>query len=117
VSQIAVVLEGARDLENRLRRLGAQGRGLHQLATSVESRLDSATIKRLRFIATVRNKIVHEANVDARQIEAWTDAVRAAKADLGSIRHSPTSEPATTLMVIALAVVIAIGAAVWHVLR
>jgi len=46
-------------LENNFR---ATGRGLHDKASSVEGTLDANTIKRIRYIATVRNRLMHEAD-------------------------------------------------------
>lgn len=43
---------------------GAAGRGLHEKVTSVQTQLPDKVVRRLRFIATVRNKLVHEADVD-----------------------------------------------------
>ncbi len=40
----------------------AEGKGLHQLISSCEERLPHDVIAKLRFIATVRNKVVHEDN-------------------------------------------------------
>ncbi|MBI9031370.1 DUF4145 domain-containing protein [bacterium] len=38
----------------------AQGKGLHSKVTSVESKLAPDLVKKIRYIATVRNKLVHE---------------------------------------------------------
>ena len=47
--------------EQRLERdYGAVGRGLHEKISSVESRLPEATVRKLRYIATIRNKATHE---------------------------------------------------------
>jgi hypothetical protein len=43
---------------------GASGRGLHEKLTSVQSRLPQSLIKKMRYIATVRNRLVHETSVD-----------------------------------------------------
>ena len=43
------------------RRFGARGRGLHEKIDSVAGDLDRETVRSLRLVATVRNKIVHEA--------------------------------------------------------
>src|SRR5687767_13052867 len=39
---------------------GADGKGLHQLVTSVERDLPPELVRTLRRVATIRNKIVHE---------------------------------------------------------
>ena len=46
------------------RRYGARGRGLHEKIDSVRADLDSDTVRALRLVATVRNKIVHEEGYD-----------------------------------------------------
>jgi len=38
----------------------ANGKGLHSKLTSVENRLSPNLVKKIRFIATIRNKLVHE---------------------------------------------------------
>lgn len=46
------------------RRYGAQGRGLHEKISDAEARLDPDLVRDLRFIATIRNKLVHEEGYD-----------------------------------------------------
>lgn len=43
---------------------GASGRGLHEKLTSVQSRLPQPLVKKMRYIASVRNRLVHETSVD-----------------------------------------------------
>ncbi len=61
MSEIEKVVVCTRRLEKLLRgRYHAEGRGLHQLISSCEERLPHDVVAKLRFIATVRNKLVHE---------------------------------------------------------
>ncbi len=61
MSDIEQVVLRTRKLETLLRQqYHAEGKGLHQLITSCEERLPHDVIGKLRFIATIRNKIVHE---------------------------------------------------------
>lgn len=61
MSDIENVVTRTRRLETLLRnQYHAQGKGLHQLITSCEERLPHDVIAKLRFIATIRNKVVHE---------------------------------------------------------
>jgi len=61
MSDIEKVVTRTRRLEKLLRtQHHASGKGLHQLITSCEERLPHDVIKKLRFVATIRNKIVHE---------------------------------------------------------
>ena len=39
---------------------GATGKGLHEKASSVESQIPPDVMKKIRFIATIRNKAVHD---------------------------------------------------------
>jgi hypothetical protein len=57
--QLAVAI--ARRLESLLEsRFGASGRGLHEKLASVEARLPPAALPDGRYVATTRNKVVHE---------------------------------------------------------
>ena len=61
MSDIELAVKYSRYLEFLLeKRLGATGTGLHEKVTSVEKRLGEPLVKRLRWIATLRNKVVHE---------------------------------------------------------
>jgi len=43
----------------------ATGKGLHEKVTSVSSQLTPKLCKRLRFLATIRNRLIHERGFDA----------------------------------------------------
>ncbi|GLT19032.1 hypothetical protein GCM10007938_28140 [Vibrio zhanjiangensis] len=61
MSDIETVVTRTRKIETLLRtQYHAEGKGLHQLVTSCEERLPHDVIGKLRYIATIRNKIVHE---------------------------------------------------------
>ncbi|PFG58770.1 hypothetical protein ATG66_0079 [Vibrio sp. ES.051] len=61
MSDIEKVVMRTRTIEKLLRtQYHAEGKGLHQLINSCEERLPHDVIAKLRFIATVRNKVVHE---------------------------------------------------------
>ena len=63
MSDIEKVVMRTRRIEKLLRvQYRADGKGLHQLVTSCEERLPHDVIGKLRYIATIRNKIVHEDN-------------------------------------------------------
>lgn len=59
-AQAGVAIDIARQLETVLETMGATGKGLHERTTSVEAKLPAALVRKLRFVASVRNKIVHE---------------------------------------------------------
>ena len=54
---------------------GATGKGLHEKASSVESQLAPEVMKKIRFIATIRNKAVHD---DLETAEKEIENVRTA---------------------------------------
>lgn len=60
------ILDYTTKIEELLRQLNATGKGMHEKTDSIEDQLDSRIVKKLRFIATIRNKAVHEniVNVD-----------------------------------------------------
>lgn len=60
-SDLDVAVGASKSLESTLERnFGATGRGLHEKISSVSARLDPQTVRDLRWVATIRNKIVHE---------------------------------------------------------
>jgi hypothetical protein len=62
MSDVELAVTRAKALEALLGQVGAAGKGLHEKVTSAEGRLPPPLVKKLRFVATVRNKIVHEAS-------------------------------------------------------
>lgn len=59
--KIGMCVRKSAELESLLERMfGAQGKGLHEKLTSVQGELDEATVRRIRWIATIRNRMVHE---------------------------------------------------------
>ena len=63
MSDIELAITRTKALEALLEAgLGATGKGLHEKVTSVQQKLPPALVKKLRFVATVRNKIVHESS-------------------------------------------------------
>ncbi len=62
-----LVIERTKEIESILKNEGAVGRGLHSQLSSMEHRLDKKLIKQIRFIATVRNKLLHEHNYTMSQ--------------------------------------------------
>jgi len=80
MSDIDLAVTRSRKLEQLLERgLGATGRGLHEKTTSVEREIPAELVRKLRLVATVRNKVVHEAaRIDDRPrfLAAADDAER-----------------------------------------
>jgi len=61
MSDIDRAVRASKHIEAALvRTLNATGKGLHEKLSSVEKKLPAALVKRIRYIATVRNKIIHD---------------------------------------------------------
>ena len=78
MGDIEIAVTRCKRLETLLEEeFNAAGRGLHEKVSSVQDELPLPLVKRLRFIATVRNKVVHEAAVtgleNRRDYEAACD--------------------------------------------
>ncbi len=91
MSDIELAITRTKALESLLEQaLGATGKGLHEKVSSVQGRLALPLVKKLRFVATVRNKIVHES--DYQQIDDRDAFVRAcdeAEAELRAMFAPP----------------------------
>jgi hypothetical protein len=90
MSDIELAISRVKALESLLEQLGATGKGLHEKVTSVEGKLPPALVKKLRFVATIRNKIVHESQY--QQIDDRAGFLRAcdeAAAELRALAAPP----------------------------
>lgn len=62
MSDIELVITRTKALEAILEHgMGATGKGLHEKVSNVQARLPEPLVRKLRFIATLRNKLVHDA--------------------------------------------------------
>jgi hypothetical protein len=61
MKDIDLAVTASKRIESALVRIyGARGKGLHEKAGSVERKLGLALTKRIRYVATIRNKLIHE---------------------------------------------------------
>lgn len=77
MDDVAVVIKHSKRLESLLRQhYHAKGKGLHQLIDSSQKRLPHDVVKKLRFLATIRNKVVHE---DGYQLDDMREFISVSK--------------------------------------
>lgn len=83
MSDIEQVVVHTRKLETLLReQYHADGKGLHQLITSCEERLPHDVIVKLRYVATIRNKVVHEEDYQLQDRKAFMAVCRECEKEL-----------------------------------
>jgi len=76
MSDIEIAVKGSRLIEGLLeQKLNATGKGLHSKLSSVENKLSSAMISKIRYIATIRNSVVHEDGATIDNIGEFKRAV------------------------------------------
>ena len=116
MSDIDVAVKQCKELETILRtKHGAEGKGLHQLVTSVEGDLPSDLVRVLRRVATIRNKIVHEAEYERfDDKKGFLADCAAAKKQLNALakRKRPRKKAALPLilvLLVALIVLVVVG--------
>ena len=67
-TDIEVVVLKAKHIEHRLTYVfGAQGRGLHEKITSVAQHFSASEVHHLRYVATIRNRMMHD--IDYNRVE------------------------------------------------
>ena len=119
MSDIDLAIRRSKRLEHKLRRnYGVHGRGLHELIDAAKARnaLPNALAGRLRFIATIRNKIVHDTaytKIDDR--DGFIAACDSAERELDELA-GPRDNWRTSLLVAAailLTLLIGIAIAIW----
>lgn len=106
MSDIELAIKSCKRLESRLAAMGAEGRGLHEKTSSIADRLPHQTVKQLRFIATVRNRIVHdEAYEKIDDPAGFKQAVREAEHTLKSLDRIPRSRWIAWVIILIIAIV------------
>jgi hypothetical protein len=94
MSPTEIVIAYSKQLEFILERgFGAQGKGLHQKVTSVEHLLPAKLVKKLRFLASIRNKVIHEHSYvldkNPRDLQKTAKLVIAELASIAKQRRNP----------------------------
>lgn len=70
MSEIELAVKSSKKIETLLTEIyQAVGKGLHEKTSSVEDLLNEETLKRIRYIASVRNQVVHDDNYVMDDIE------------------------------------------------
>ncbi len=85
MSFLESVIRSSARIEDALDRLGAEGSGLFERATSVRGKIGEAALKRIKDIATIRNCLAHEPDYKYQGNEA--DVVAKCEKILGDL-HS-----------------------------
>lgn len=84
--RIGEIVERSKNLEAMLKKLEAEGRGMHELISSVQEKLEPELNKKLRFIATIRNQAIHEPEFDLdSDFEAFCSACEEASQELEKV--------------------------------
>jgi hypothetical protein len=92
MGEIDTAVRFSKTLESLLEeRLGATGKGLHEKASSVEGVLPPEILRKLRYVASVRNKVVHDADYSIDDIDAFTSNANEAVAYLQSVGEARKS--------------------------
>ncbi len=89
-----LVIKTSKTLERALVDKGASGKGLHEYVSSLENRLEQQLIKKLRYIASVRNQLVHNADfsLTAESKQSFLQAYSYCEKALNLPRADSTSE-------------------------
>ncbi len=113
MGQIEKTFEYTRTIEEILTQsFGAQGKGLHQEVTSVRRKLTEPLIKKLRYIASVRNQMMHHKyNLDEPEAFYATceQTIRMLNERLAELKRNPPRAAIPLQYVAAGAVVLAVA--------
>ena len=58
------VIRKTKKIELLLKKMGAKGKGLQEKVTSIETEIDRNTVKAIRTVASIRNRLVHESGYE-----------------------------------------------------
>lgn len=89
-SDVELVITAARRLETLLEKFhGAVGRGLHEKLTAVEDKVPAEVMHRARYVATMRNNVLHVDNFSLPDRDWFLQCARAVEAHLNPAPQSP----------------------------
>lgn len=72
MSDLKQLLDATRTIESILEKdFGGEGRGMHEKLTSAQWPIPEYLVKKIRYIASVRNKTVHEAGYEVPDLEGF----------------------------------------------
>ncbi|GGF57703.1 hypothetical protein GCM10011332_08980 [Terasakiella brassicae] len=84
----------SREFEKVLdRKFGAQGKGLHSKLSSVQRELPKELVLRIRKIADIRNKTMHERDIEFSDFKAFKQEAKKAYLALRSYSSAPNATP------------------------
>jgi len=112
MSDIDLAVTRSQRLEQLLERdFGATGRGLHEKVSSIADSMPQDLVRKLRLVATVRNKVVHESG-RIEDKSRFLDAADAAERELKTIRDRRGRGPRGVRRLIVSMVLVLVAAAV-----
>ncbi len=84
------VIKNTKKIETMLVHMGASGKGLHAKLSSIAEKIDKDIVKSIRFIASVRNKLLHEDNVQLTE-HLFNEFEKACEYVIDRLKESHTS--------------------------
>ena len=110
-AQQSELLGLARDLENALANVyDTQAPGLHQKVNQVEALLPPDVTKKLRFVASIRNRVVHKSDVNEKTLGDVRSAASDALDYLATQQNTAVNGQSVPGVI---AIVLFIAAALW----
>ncbi len=86
MSNLEIVFEYTKKIESYLaKEFLADGRGLHTKVNSIEYLLPIALIKKLRWIATIRNNMAHKEGFELDDVNGFKEACESALSELDEL--------------------------------
>jgi hypothetical protein len=98
MGSIEIAIRYSKRFESLLEReYGAVGKGLHEKLSSVEDKLSQDNVKTLRWIATLRNRAVHEDGFEIDNLDGFVQTCERVLIQLDSNDNSRTISKQTPI--------------------
>jgi len=92
--QRGIIIRGASELERILaEKFGADGTGLHSRAIAIQDQLGVALLKKIQFVATIRNRAAHDEDLSGVPFDNWDRARKQVLAALEALDGRPAGVP------------------------
>ncbi len=119
MTDLELAVKRSKRLERRLRdAMHVDGRGLHELTTHAQRQLPAETVKQLRYVATVRNQLVHDLDVTMMDdrggfVRACDEIEQAIDDVAGPGTRDSWRLTIVVVVIIALFLLIGVGVTIW----
>ena len=93
-NELTEIISYTREIETILKnKFQAEGKGLHTYLDAIENKIDYQLLKKLRYIATIRNKAMHDSSFKLNNLNYYKETAEKCIIELNKVSATKASQP------------------------